>query len=320
MRAPVAVIGFLRKDLLEATLRNLSLADGVQEREVFVYLSAPRNDADKPKTDAVRELAESFRKTTLPNMTIVPRDRNEGASINIRAAVSDTVSRSEGRAIVIEDDVLVSRTFLRYMDAALDRYESDSRVWCINGHKNPHLRVPKSYPYDVYLNPINMAWGWGTWRDRWEAVNFDISDWSETLKDPGLMARLNAAGSHLPLLLGCCASGDSGTWDAQCSYHMVKNGLYAVESRWSQVKNNGMGTAGAVHTSRPNGTISKQKYYNFIPEFADYEEMMRMQGPWMHRFQYSVRDRRPVHFALRCARRLCKSFIGPVNNEPLELH
>ncbi len=318
-KTPVAVIGFLRKDILEATLRNLAKAEGVEERDVLIYLSAPRNEADKPLTDAVREMVEQLRREVLSNATIILRDKNEGASKNIRHAVSETVKRDEGRAIVIEDDVLVSRTFLRYMDAALDYYAEDKRVWCVNGYQNPHLKVPGDYPYDMYLNPINMAWGWGIWRDRWDKVSFDMSDWPKTRENPELMARINAAGSQLPLLIGCSYAGDTGTWDAQCSYHMVKNSLYAVEPRYSQVKNNGIGSFGAVHKCRPYGTITKQKYYNFMPEFMGFDDMLRAEGTWIHRFQYSVRDRRPVHFAIRCAWRLLRSLIGPMNNEPFNV-
>ena len=318
-KAPVAVIGFMRKDILEATLRTLAKADGVEERDVFIYLSAPRNEADKPYTDAVREMAESVKREVLSNATIILRDKNEGASRNIRFAVSETVKREEGRAIVIEDDVLVSRTFLRYMDAALDYYGSDKRIWCINGHQNPHLRVPKRYPYDMYLNPINMAWGWGIWRDRWESVNFDMSDWPATKQNRELMARIETAGSHLPLLLNCSYVGDQGTWDAQCSYHMVKYRLYAAEPRYSEVKNNGMGSQGAVHKSCLNGTISKQRYYNFMPDMVGYDEMMAYEKSWLNRFTYSVRDRRPFFFILRCARRLFWALVGPRNNEPKDL-
>jgi len=316
-KTPVAVIGFLRKDVLEVTLRNLSLAEGVLERDICVYLSAPRNEADVPQTTAVRQMVEEFKRTTLPNIIITLREKNEGASKNICAAITDTVHREEGRAIIIEDDVLVSRTFLRYMDAALDYYENDKRIWCINGYQNPHLKIPKDYPYDVYLNPINMAWGWGVWRDRWEAVDFDVSDWLEVKKNPELLARIERAGSHIPSLMDCCVAGDRGSWDAQCSYFVAKNGLYCVEPRYSETKNNGMCTAGAVHKGYPNGTISKQKYYNFVPRFQSFDEMMQLETSWLRNFQFSVRDRRRWPFLLRCARRLFNSYVGGVHNEPI---
>lgn len=319
-KTPVAVIGFLRADVLAATLRNLALADGVLERDICVYLSAPRNEADMPKTTAVRQMVEEFKRTTLPNIIITLREKNEGASKNIRAAVTDTVHREEGRAIVIEDDVLVSRTFLRYMDAALDYYENDKRIWCINGHQNPHLKIPRDYPYDVYLNPINMAWGWGTWRDRWDSVSLDVSDWPKVKSDPKLLAQIQAAGSHVPELMDCCYNGDGGAWDAQCSYHVAKNGFYCVEPRYSETKNNGMCTEGAVHRGYPNGTIAKQKYYNFIPRFVSSDDMMRREIPWIGRFRYSVHDRRPLPFMWRCARRLIISALCSLNNEPVDIN
>jgi len=68
------------------------------------------------------------------------------------------------------------------------------RIWSINAYQHHNMRVPADYPYDVYLNPVNMCWGWGTWRDRWKAVDFSMSDWPEKRFDQGFIARLNAAG------------------------------------------------------------------------------------------------------------------------------
>ena len=126
-KTPVAVIGFLRKDVLEATLNNLAKADGVSERDIYVYLSAPRNDADKPKTDAVKRFVENYKQNVLKNITIVLRDKNEGAGKNIRYAVTETLEKT-GKAIILEEDILVSKTFLKYMDSALDFYENDARI------------------------------------------------------------------------------------------------------------------------------------------------------------------------------------------------
>lgn len=318
-KTPVAIIGFLRKEILETTLTNLSLADGVLDRDIIVYLSAPRNNAEKIHTDAVCKMVEDFKDKVLPNISIVLREKNEGASSNIRFAISETVKRLEGRAIVIEDDVLVSRTFLRYMDEALDYYEHDKRIWCINGYRNPHLKVPRNYRHEVYLNPINMAWGWGIWRDRWESVKFDVSDWPSIKEDPKILERINAAGSHIAVLMDCCYAGDKGAWDAQCSYHTARMGLYCVEPRFSLTKTNGLCSIGSVHKSLPNGTIAKQKYYNFIPKLETYETIMLDEQAWMNRFKYSVRDRRPMHFLFRCIRRGLDTLIGGLNINPIDV-
>ena len=235
-KTPVAVIGFVRSDVLRATLNNLSQAYGVLDRVIYVYLSAPRNPKEAEKTLAVKHLVEEFKRKHLPNIVIVERDQNNGAGKNIRQAVTDTVN-IVGRAIIIEDDVLVSRTFLNYMDSALDLYENDKRIWCVNGYKNPYMNVPRGYKYDVYLSKRNMAWGWGIWRDRWQQVDFELVDWESFKEDVANFDRLRMGGEDIPGLLRGVFNGKLDTWDVQCVYHMAKHDLYALESRYSLTKN-----------------------------------------------------------------------------------
>ena len=316
-KTPVAVIGFVRRDVLDETLRHLAEAETVLDRDIFVYLSAPRHAEEKIKTDAVLELVRQYQAASLPNIIIIQRDKNEGAGKNISFAISETLKKT-GRAIIIEDDILVSKTFLRYMDEALEYYADDKRIWCVNGYQNAHLKMPKSYPYDVYFNPRNMAWGWGCWRDRWDAVDQDVRDWAEFKKDAKKMARLNEAGCDMAGMLESAFRHGIDTWDVQCSYHMVKNGLYAVEPRRSLTKNNGFCRVGSVHCSRPHGMYQKQKYYNDSPRLQPLDVCLPKQTAISCQFRDTVHESRRLRFYWRCVMRVLRWLIGPQNNNPCD--
>lgn len=202
------------------------------------------------------------------------------------------------------------------MDEALEYYESDPRVWCINGYQNAYMSVPKKYPYDVYINPMNMAPGWGTWKDRWQAVDFSLADWGEFISSKTNQANLDKAGCDIGKLIELAISGKIDTWDVQCTYHMIKNGMFCIEPRFSLTKNNGMNTVGAVHCTRRDGFISKQKYFDFMPKLRPVDELTLVSGMLSRRLKYSVRDSRPIYFAIRCLLRYLRSFLGQDNLEP----
>jgi hypothetical protein len=170
-----------------------------------------------------------------------------------------------GRAIVLDEDTLVSDTFLQYMNRALDVYKNDARIWCVNGYQHPNIRVPPSYSHDVYLSPRNMAWGFGVWKDRWKAVDFDLNGYNDFAADPQMIAGFNERGEDMFDLLRAQYTGRIDTWDIQCSLLMFQKNLFAVEPRMSLTKNIGFNTGGR-HCSRYVALFARQPYYNFLPE------------------------------------------------------
>ena len=277
-KVPVAMISYNRPDLVRLTMENVALADSAAERDIIMFIDGPRNDTDIKKQDEIFQIVSAYQ-ARLPRLEIVRREHNYGCRGNIVDAISAVVNRM-GRVIVIEDDILVSRTFLRYMDEALEYYEEDGRIWAVNAYQNPYFKVPKKYPYDLYLNPVNMCWGWGTWKDRWEGVDFDLKDWPKDRKDVDLVDRLNKAGRYIIPLLEAQYAGRLKTWDVQCTYHVVKHGLRCVEPIYQLSKNIGFGTDGE-HCASNMPFFTRQKYYNFTPRMVkDIGETDAIQRQW----------------------------------------
>ena len=269
MRTPIVMIAYNRPDIVRMTMRNVSLAEAVDERDIIMYIDGPRNETDRNRQNEIERIVSGYQKQ-LPRLKIVRREKNYGCRGNIVSAITEVINRF-GRTIVIEDDILISRTFLRYMDEALDFYEDDKRIWAINAYQSPDLKIPKSYKYDVYLNRINMCWGWGTWADRWNAVDFDLTDWPEKRADAAFLAKLEHASSGLRHMIESQYEGRLKTWDVQCSYHMVKNDFFCVEPKYQLSKNIGYvpgELAEHCHGDFPH--ITRQKYYNFRPKLEKF--------------------------------------------------
>ena len=264
METPVVMFGYNRPELQSMVMKCFADCDGASERDIFVFLDGPRKDSDNAQSDKIKEMLERYKVERFPRMRIIKRERNYGCRENIVQGITQVLNEY-GRAIVIEDDILVSKTFLRFMDAALDFYEGDKRIWCINGFQKYIFNVPKDYKYDVYLAYTNCAWGWATWRDRWAQVDFDMRDYPEYIKSPANVKKINEVSYILKPLLDSQYRGALKAWDAQCWFHMVRNDLYAIEPRYQMSKNIGC-VPNSEHYSSADPFMLTQKFYNFMPK------------------------------------------------------
>ena len=314
MYAPIVMIAFNRPAMLKSTLERLSQASGVEKHDIFMFVDGPRNELDAIKQKEIMNVL-SYWQTKLPRIKTYQRSRNYGCRGNIVDAITQIISQY-GRAIVIEDDILISRTFLEYMDRALDFYNDDKRIWSINAYQSHNVKVPRDYPYDVYLDPINMCWGWGTWYDRWREVDFDLRDWPRDRNDSVFMDKLNKVGRHLAYMIDLQYEGKLNTWDVQCTYHVVKHDLMSIEPRYQLSKNIGFSSKfKSEHCQGDRPIITRQKYYDFSPRL---ERDLIPDKRILHQIEWVTV---PENILMRIIRKLQRiwAYTYPPHMEPLDV-
>ena len=314
MVAPVIMFGFNRPDVQELSMKCFANCYGARERDLYVFIDGPRNSNDEILSKQILKMLRSFKETGFQRMKIVMREHNLGCRENIVQGISEVISKY-GRAIMIEDDILVSRTFLQFMDEALDTFLTDQRIWCINGFQKFFFKIPKNYAHDLYYSFLNCAWGWATWKDRWNAVDFDMSDWLDFKKDPENLEKLDKACYFLRSMLDAQYSGTLRTWDVQCMYHMVKNGLYAIEPRYQVSKNIGC-RPGSEHFANTDPLMLVQKFYNYLPVC---EKAIPFDDRIMKQYRYYAYNPNIVIKALRKLRRLTARWWGRPCYEPIDI-
>lgn len=69
-------------------------------------------------------------------MRLIERSINCGLANNIIDGVTSVINEY-GKVIVLEDDLVVSPYFLKYMNDALNMYENEEEVVCIHGYVYP---------------------------------------------------------------------------------------------------------------------------------------------------------------------------------------
>ena len=134
--------------------------------ELFIFSDGPRSAAASEKVDEVREYLKTI--SGFKKVTVIERNENFGLARSIITGVTEIVERLD-RVIVLEDDMVTSPWFLRYMNEALELYQDEDRVISIHGYRYP---VRMNLPETFFLKGAD-CWGWATWRRGWNLFEPD---------------------------------------------------------------------------------------------------------------------------------------------------
>lgn len=164
--APIVLFTYNRLPHVQQTVGALLRNPEARESELFIFSDAAKNKAD---TRAVSEVRHYIRQITgFASVQITERQENFGLARSIIGGVS-SVCRQHGRVIVVEDDIVTSPHFLKFMNDGLARYERDERVISIHGYQYP---VNSVLPETFFLRGAD-CWGWATWKRGWDLFEPD---------------------------------------------------------------------------------------------------------------------------------------------------
>ena len=175
--APIIIFAFNRSAALKNTVASLLQNAEAKDSELFVFVDGARaqKEGEAGKVNAVREYVQSI--SGFKHVTWHFSEENRGLGPSIISGVSQ-VMEDYGRVIVLEDDLVLASNFLSFMNQALLHYENEERIFSICGYSN-RVKVPKGYDADAYFCPRSSSWGWATWADRWQSVDWELKDWNK---------------------------------------------------------------------------------------------------------------------------------------------
>ncbi len=79
---------------------------------------------------------------------------------------------NEERGIILEDDLVPSVGFFQFCDYFLDYYEKNKKIFCISGDNYTNYS-PGIYE-DHIISRKGNVYGWATWKDRFDSVDFNF--------------------------------------------------------------------------------------------------------------------------------------------------
>lgn len=243
--APIALFVYNRPKHLRRTVESLRANKLAQQSNLFVFADAAKNESVASAVEAVRNFVRTIK--GFKSVTLTERARNFGSVATVITGVTQLVERF-GRVIVVEDDLLTTSDFLTFMNCALERYRNEARIFSVSGF-NFAVNPPDDYRYDVFCSCRCSSWGWGTWKDRWEKVDWSISDFDEFRSDKVRQRSFNRGGEDLSRMLALQKAGQINCWDIRWAYAHFTHNAAALLPVVSRVYNIGLDGSG-LHCRR----------------------------------------------------------------------
>lgn len=228
--APIIVFAYDRPEHLRRTLGALVKNVFAGESELYIFCDGPKSDATDERKLHIKQTREVAHATKgFKAMHFIEANANKGLANSIIGGVSDVINK-HGRVIVLEDDLLTSPYFLKYMNEGLERYDSRKAVFTICANRPPvnKMQIPSDYVYDVFVSQRAMSTGWATWADRWEQVDWSMGYLPSLLKDPNQIDALNRSGKDMLYMLQLQRDHKIDSWAVQYGYAHFANHAVAI--------------------------------------------------------------------------------------------
>ena len=167
--APIVLFAFNRPEHTRRTLSALKQNHLADRSLLFIYIDGPKADfteAQIQKINVVKEVAKE--EQWCSEVKIIESKANKGLAVSVIEGVTEVVNKF-GTVIVLEDDLVPDKWFLKFMNDALTLYENENEVVCVTGYIYP---VDKPLPNNFLLKGAD-CWGWATWKRGWDSFEND---------------------------------------------------------------------------------------------------------------------------------------------------
>jgi hypothetical protein len=191
--APIILFTYNRPQQTLQTLNALALNEEAKDSILYIYCDGQKIQSTTNEQAEIRKVRQIVKnETRFKKIFITERDINLGLANSIIEGVTEIVNR-HGEVIVLEDDILTSKFFLKYMNDALTVYKNETKVISIGGCN--FFYNSKNAP-STFFAPMIDTWGWATWQDRWQLFEPNNHYLVEQIENKGLIDCFNFFGFY----------------------------------------------------------------------------------------------------------------------------
>lgn len=270
-------MAFIRPDLLRKSLKHLRL---LSPQVLYVSIDGPRSKDEEALVEECRSIALN------PgwNCEIIPlfRDENIGLVQSFVKSMDKMFSEHEF-GIFLEDDVLLSPTFMKFAEEIFIKYRNNDRV----GHINASNFLPKydsAKDYSYYFSQYSHVWGFGTWSRMWKKYDIQMSTWKTAnqrkLLSDHCFSRREKLGLKKMFDLHC-QNQDPWACDYQWQFNLLYNNSLCITPTHNMSLNIGFDRSDSTHTFGSNPFASPLENTQFpichrkeIERTLDYDEKL----------------------------------------------
>jgi len=265
--APVAFFAFNRPEHTRRTLAALSANELAADTDLYIFCDGPRSPTDEEAVAEVREIcrnASGFASLHLREQTV-----NQGLANSLITGISFMFEKHE-RVIVFEDDILASPRALRFLNTCLERYQAEPVVFSIAAWSPDPKKMgfPENYPWDVYFIPRFHCWGWASWKDRWQSIDWSLATAPAFFDNPYAIRAYCQGGMDVPLILRACLDKQIDSWAIRADFARFAHGRLALNPLRAYVENIGFDNSGTHCGESPQYAVD----ISLAPEISRFPE------------------------------------------------
>jgi hypothetical protein len=223
--SPIVLFVYNRPNHTLKLLESLKKNELSNFSTLFIFCDGPKSNSTNDNLLLIKQVKEIIKTQQWCKEVIIKESNvNLGLANSVINGVGDIIKKY-GKAIILEDDLILSRFFLKYMNDSLIKYERNENIKQISGFQFP-LNIKQNMSSSFM--PIVTSWGWATWERVWENINFYPNDYITFLKNKKEIFKfdLNGTYPYSKMLFNQMNNKNYGSWGIRFYYSVFKsNGL-----------------------------------------------------------------------------------------------
>mgnify|MGYP006086890989 CR=1 FL=1 len=238
--APIVLFCYNRPKHLQKTIDYLKKNHLAKQSDLFIFSDEAKGLKEKKKVKEVRVLLEKI--SGFKKVKLIFRKKNFGLQKNIIDGVNRIIKYRK-KVIVLEDDLLTSKYFLKFMNESLNLYLLDKDVASIHGYIYPIVKNKQLEDY--YFIRGADCWGWATWSRAWKYYEQDTKKLVSEIKKNDLIKDFNFNNTkNYYKMLKNNLKMQKKSWAIQWYASTFLNNMYTLYPKNSFIKNIGLDGSG----------------------------------------------------------------------------
>ena len=235
MNTPILIITFNRPDFLKIVI---SVLEKIKPKKIYFKIDGPRqgNKNDEEQILKTKKIINQIQWKC--KKFIFQSKKNLGSRDNPIKGINWLFSL-EKKGIILEDDCIPDKSFFKYCEELLDKYENNKNVGMISGRNNLEKTNIKSSYYFTFGN----TWGWATWRRAWRFNDVKLKNWNNKKLKKNFFKNLKSYPIFLQILNDRCNkiknNKINSAWDYQWFFSIISRNMIGIIPRVNLVKNLG---------------------------------------------------------------------------------
>lgn len=173
VNVPILYIAFARP---EYARQSFDAIKAVKPKKLYFYSNKGRKDNtdEIERNNIVRSLIKEVDWEC--DLRTWLRDESVDVYTSLLGAINWLFDNEE-MGVILEEDCVASPAFFDFAEQMLYKYHDDQRIWMVSGSN--YIERYNPHGHDYLFSHNMLIYGWASWRNRWEKVNWNNINFQE---------------------------------------------------------------------------------------------------------------------------------------------